>query len=90
MGSSSLSLRSSSSQQRFHIFFADGGADGEEAWAEGGGDAEWWDMTATCLRAALFERWSNWLLACHGFADTGTVEQGGFTQWMDQGSGRRG
>ncbi len=37
LGSSSLSLRSSSSQRRFRIFFAGGGTVGEGAWAKDGG-----------------------------------------------------
>ncbi len=36
--SSSISLRSSSSQRHFRIFFAGGGNDGDEAWTALGGD----------------------------------------------------
>ncbi len=36
--SSSISLRSLSSQRRFRVFFADGGNDGDEAWTALGGD----------------------------------------------------
>ncbi len=36
--SSSISLRSSSSQRRFRVFFASGGTDGDEAWTAIGGD----------------------------------------------------
>jgi hypothetical protein len=39
-GSSSISLRSSSSQRCFRVFFAGGGTDGDEAWTALRGDVE--------------------------------------------------
>jgi hypothetical protein len=56
--SSSLSLRSSTSQRRFRVFFAGGRAVGEVAWARGNGD------TRQCrCGGGVFTKGSVWALA---------------------------
>ncbi len=56
--SSSLSLRSSTSQRRFRVFFAGGGAVGEVAWARGNGN------TWRCRHGGgVFTKGSVWALA---------------------------